>query len=163
MNFQYEYGCVVSRVCWLISNLMPQIANKLRVNMRNTILLGILMLLLSNCQRPTDIQTVYTLDQKPSSEYANRLEEIISDVYVVPLETNDECLIDYYISSQFTPDMIYLLEGSSKQMFCFDLDGKFVKKFGDRGKGPGEYSSTNGMVVNYEKGELLPSTFGQLL
>ncbi|MCX6225082.1 MAG: 6-bladed beta-propeller, partial [Bacteroidia bacterium] len=52
-------------------------------------------------------------------------------------------------------EMIVTLDGETLQMNCFGIDGKFLRKFGTRGKGPGEYSTAIGLLVNQEKSEIL--------
>ena len=63
---------------------------------------------------------------------------IAKEIQFVPLETNTNCLLDNDISkievfdnNIFISDYIYI--------FKFDLDGKFIKRIGKIGKGPGEY------------------------
>jgi hypothetical protein len=63
---------------------------------------------------------------------------IAKEILFVPLETNPNCLLDNDISrieifdnNIFISDYIYI--------FIFDLNGKFIKRIGKLGKGPGEY------------------------
>jgi hypothetical protein len=64
--------------------------------------------------------------------------EIADDITFIPLETTDECLIgdDYEICLK--NNHIVVIDNTS-QIYLFDKTGKFIRKIGSRGQGPGEY------------------------
>lgn len=58
----------------------------------------------------------------------------------IQLETNDNCLIGEVTDILCTKDNIYILDfRSSKSLFEFDKNGKFIKKLCSVGNGPGEF------------------------
>lgn len=65
---------------------------------------------------------------------------IFRDFKIVPLETSDKCLIGNISQIEIFNDTIYVLDSSiAKALFVFDNKGKFIRKIGTVGKGPGEY------------------------
>ena len=115
----------------------------------------LLLLFLISCSSPKPGTNVYKLDIKSWPNQTIVLDKVIKEIRIIPLETKPECLISYISDMQFTPDMIVTLDGETLQMNCFGLDGKFLRKFGTRGKGPGEYATAAGMLVNQERSEVL--------
>ena len=89
-------------------------------------IIGFLLISLISCSPPKDNNGVYKIYHEPKPIQSEELDKIIKEMCIVPLETRQECLIDYYISIQFTSDMILLMEGNSLQVLCFDLQGKFL-------------------------------------
>lgn len=65
------------------------------------------------------------------------LSEIASGVEYIPLETNDACLLGSVNDLRIHGDNIVLI--SQRKVYLFDTNGKFIRKLGDQGKGPGEY------------------------
>lgn len=65
---------------------------------------------------------------------------ILSDFRLIPLETRKDVLIGHLDKVVLYEDKIFVLDKSiAKQVFCFDAEGRFLYKFGARGRGPGEY------------------------
>jgi hypothetical protein len=110
---------------------------------------------LMSCSSPDHTTEVYHLDPSKWPTKTIDLSKIIKEIRIVPLETKPECLISYISDMQFTPEMIVALDGETLQMNCFGIDGKFLRKFGTRGKGPGEYSTAIGLLINPESSEII--------
>ncbi len=62
------------------------------------------------------------------------LDKVIKEIRVIPLETKPGCFISYPGNILMTPDMIYTVNQSTYEVFCFDLKGKFIRKIGAIGK-----------------------------
>jgi len=63
---------------------------------------------------------------------------IAKEIQFVPLETNTNCLLDNDISKiEIFDNNIFISD--YKYIFKFDLNGKFIKRIGKIGKGPGEH------------------------
>jgi len=70
----------------------------------------------------------------------------IESVKYIPLETNNSCLIaDASFVSLY--DEFILVADSKHNVFLFDLNGKFIRKIGIKGKGPGEYQTILAMPL----------------
>jgi len=65
------------------------------------------------------------------------LSEIASAIEYIPLETSDACILGDIYNLRIHGDNIVLI--SQRKVYLFDTNGKFVRKLGDQGKGPGEY------------------------
>jgi hypothetical protein len=68
------------------------------------------------------------------------LSQIATDIQYIPLETNPECLITD-VSQIFTyKNRIIVFDERQRNIFLFDAGGKFIRKIGQKGVGPGEYN-----------------------
>lgn len=115
------------------------------------LLLGALI----SCSSPKSGTSIFHLDPKTWPTQTIDLGKTIKEVQIIPLETKAECLMSYIGQMQFTPDMILTLDGETNQILCFDRQGKFLQKFGTRGKGPGEYTTVSGILLNPERSLVL--------
>lgn len=66
--------------------------------------------------------------------------QLLDDIRFIPLETNDQCLMDRDISKIELFDS-HISISSNKYIYKFDFRGKFLNRIGKQGRGPGEYSS----------------------
>ena len=94
------------------------------------------------------------------------LSDIISDYYMVPLETTGECLIGPFIQQlEFSPEGIIVstqIFPEPAPVYLFSDKGKFIRSIGKGGKGPGEHSSVyvagldwnEGLVVSFDQPQL---------
>ena len=65
---------------------------------------------------------------------------IYKRVSIIPLETNESCLIGIISKIRVFDQFIFVLDFSSaKTLFVFDKEGHFIRKIGNVGQGPGEY------------------------
>ena len=65
-----------------------------------------------------------------------KLSEIASDIEYVPLETNEECFLRSVVDYHFTEDYIFVR--NYDHILMFNRRGKFIRKIGKPGRGPGE-------------------------
>lgn len=83
----------------------------------------------------------------------------------IQLDNNPDCYIHENSIVKFAGDRIYIhdRESEAKNILVFDTDGKFVKRIGSCGQGPGEYIDFRAFAINEEKGEIVilsqPFTF----
>jgi len=122
--------------------------------MKNLILLYLVLIVAFSCKSPEgDVVTHVTInDEKiPVIHFDNitggieeiGISEIVSDFKIIPLETNDECLIGSIQNYTFIDDKVMV----STQRFpgpapayMFNMEGKFVCELGQGGSGPGEHT-----------------------
>jgi hypothetical protein len=81
-----------------------------------------------------------------SEETTMLLSEIADDITFIPLETTDECLIAGGSSIHLHKDYFVIMD-NTPQVFLFDRTGKFIRKTGNKGQGPGEYISAGLPVI----------------
>ena len=67
------------------------------------------------------------------------IEEFIEEVTLVPLETNDECLLGELEKIHESDGCLYISDQRKAAVFVFDKSGKYLYKIERRGNGPEEY------------------------
>lgn len=110
----------------------------LNKNMKKLIVYVCCMLALCACKNTTPNAT-YLIDiEKIPTQSDEYLSSIISDLKLIPLETNDSCLIGEV-------DVIkkrngrYCVQSGRNVLHIFDEQGHFINRIGQQGSGPGEY------------------------
>ncbi len=82
--------------------------------------------------------------------------QLFDSIKFVKLETKPEALIGridkiiYYKSKYFILDQL-----QSKSVFVFSEEGKFIRKIGKTGKGPGEYDEPNDIAIDPSSDRIL--------
>lgn len=78
------------------------------------------------------------------------LSEFADSIEIIPLETNDDCLIGWIHRIVSTDDRYYLSSAVSydtEKLFVFDKKGKFIGQIGKEGEGPEEYLGMNDFAL----------------
>jgi hypothetical protein len=111
-------------------------------------LLFFLIVIFCSCSRNKtqetgDADSVIKIDlfSEPESTIKN-LSEIATNVEYIPLQTSQSSLLASSVSKIVSRDQrIYIQNGGLEgELMCFDIDGKFLFKLQNRGRGPEEYS-----------------------
>jgi len=76
---------------------------------------------------------------KPDNKFS--FSQLLSEKYsFIPLETDSNILIGGITKATVINDYLLILDSRfSKSLYLFDLNGKFINKFGEVGKGPGQF------------------------
>lgn len=83
------------------------------------------------------------------------ISSLIDSVVLIPLEATDQSLIGGIDKIICTDDRFYILDKRvAKSLFVFDAQGRFVRRIGQPGRGPGEYLEPSDFVV-YPKENLI--------
>ena len=118
------------------------------------ILFGILLSLFSCSVEQKEIRlegAKYTIDLDGKNETSIPVSSIFKNVRTIILETNEECLIGRIHEAQIFDNYIYILDVFfAKSLFIFDIEGKFVRKIGSIGRGPGEYINVRDFTLDTE-------------
>lgn len=94
--------------------------------------------------KPTDKnQLTVSLEETPTS-----IEELFSNIKIIPLETTDECFLKKITKIDYYKDCIYILDMLLPAFYVFDKDGKFLRKIGNIGHGPGEYTAICDFLID---------------
>ena len=92
------------------------------------------------------------------------IDELVDSIAVVQLETNDLCLISGIYKVLIYNGKYYILDRRQQNLFCFDQNGKFLHKIGERGRGPQEYEYLGSIAIDpYNEQLLLVVPFGSVL
>lgn len=103
---------------------------------------------------PTNVSSVLVIDllSEPISE-VNKLSDIASDIEYIPLQTSASSLMGSNIRKIVHTNKRFYIN-SHDEILCFDIDGKFLNKIDNRGRGPEEYTflwdfdvSSNGKLL----------------
>jgi hypothetical protein len=65
--------------------------------------------------------------------------QLINDLELIPLETNDSLVIGDIFKIDTDQDFLYLLDTRFEEVFIFNFEGKGIGKISSTGKGIGEY------------------------
>lgn len=86
------------------------------------------------------------LDKRFDKKAVNTFLDKISDIRLVPLETNDESITD--VSKIYTFDKkLFILDGEHSAILQFDKNGKFINKLSKKGQGAEEYNFISDFFV----------------
>ena len=93
----------------------------------------------------------YTIDLDEKKEASIPLSSLFKSVRTIILETSDDLIIGEIDDLQVFDGYIYILDSrKAKSLFVFNMDGKFVRKIGRRGQGPGDYNQVHDFTLDTE-------------
>jgi hypothetical protein len=112
------------------------------------------VLLVSSCGRSSTIEETYTptfpyyIDMEKYFDNRNTmpLSTLGKELEYIALETSPDCSIDR-ISELWLNDSLIVVS-TIVQVYLFDRSGKFIRKIGSYGRGPGEYSLVSSLNVD---------------
>lgn len=100
-----------------------------------------------NVSRNKDI-IVLNID-KLSSDNKLLYSKFFNSCKIIPLETKESCLIGQIDQIHVANDELYILDSrSAKSLFVFTKKGEFIRKIGNLGRGPGEYTNPGTFKIN---------------
>ncbi|WP_172919346.1 6-bladed beta-propeller [Capnocytophaga canis] len=80
---------------------------------------------------------------------------LVSEVKIIPLETNNKSLVDGIYKIITTEEYIYIMDNfKDGGILIFDRNGKFIKRF-SHGQGPGELSRLYDIDYDFKNDELV--------
>lgn len=131
--------------------------------MNKVILLIIGMILFYSCSEP-DEKKDYPVLKVSLESTAVSLDSVFCHLELIPLETNDSCLLIY-------PDKILCFDGKYgifdsryPALFVFDKHGRFIKRIGQKGNGPEEYTDIYDVILDSDgRNFCMLSPFGEIL
>jgi len=130
------------------------------------ILIALLVLQLAGCAGDVDrlkpkvsdenAVTIQLFNNKADYKFESlKMSEFIDSVKFVILEETDESLLMYIRKIFFTPEYIIVVDAGAGAVFFFNLDGKYVRKISERGRGPGEYTALSSCMFDEQKQQLI--------
>ena len=88
--------------------------------------------------------------------------DVFEKIEIIPLETNVLSIIKGVGKIEFYNNHYYL-SGRNGSFYCFNENGKFIRKIGNEGAGPEEYNYVTDFVINKNKDVMeMLSPFGML-
>jgi len=93
----------------------------------------------------------YSIDLDREKEASAPLSSLYKSVRTIILETGDDCMIGRISAIQVFDNHIFILDSRvAKSLFVFDSKGKFIRKIGNIGQGPGEYVEVQDFTLDTE-------------
>lgn len=106
-------------------------------------LLLIGLMIISGCNKPKqndDGIIEINITEALENQLDFPLSKLVKDVEILEIESNVECYIEQAQVMFFGQKHILIFDWVKTQLFLFNRQGKFIRKIGNQGKGPGEYS-----------------------
>ncbi|MEA1875241.1 MAG: 6-bladed beta-propeller [Bacteroidota bacterium] len=105
--------------------------------------IGLASVLISGCDeydnRSTQIQSInFDASRKPQNY---QLKDIAKNIEYIELESSSESFIGEISQILYNENHILVLDKKLQEIFLFSSKGKFIRKIGRRGNGPGEYGT----------------------
>ena len=119
--------------------------------MKNLFILLLSLLVLSSCGKSNSNSSdgVVTIEIGSPDKKEVKLSSLVDSVSYIPLETKNDLLIGQLAKLVVSDDYIYILDEFSS-VFCFNRQGKFIRKIGNKGVGPGEYTDIDDIDVYHQ-------------
>ncbi|MFO8234435.1 MAG: 6-bladed beta-propeller [Bacteroidales bacterium] len=113
---------------------------------RNLILL-LIILGLPSCwsESKNDMKQILVEKDDPVDLY---LSDISNEVETIILETDDSCLLSHIMKIEYSENSIFIFDFRGPKVLQFSSTGKFIKKIGSKGRGPGEYPNLRTFTID---------------
>ena len=92
--------------------------------------------------------TDYPLLPFPRQETPVRLDDLFRGVEITPLETTEASLLSYPELLKTCRDTLFVFDRSNSSLLLFAPDGKFIRRIGRIGRGPGEYLRARDFLID---------------
>jgi hypothetical protein len=127
---------------------------------RKTIAIIALITGIYSCRHPNDVSEgfVYSINLDDAVTIERPLlSEFCDEVETIIMETADDALLSRIIKILRVNDDLYLLDSNpanrgAGSVVKFYADGKFAKRYGNVGRGPGEYISLSDFTIDKQSG-----------
>ena len=119
--------------------------------------LTIIVFLLLSCDRTKqNVSTeLYEIPVDIDQNYSLPLSEIAEEITAIELELTDESLINTDYNNRIIFSDHYIIVSEATKVLVFTKEGKFLRRIGSMGQGPGEYSGLLLCVAFDEKNKRL--------
>ncbi len=123
--------------------------------MKNILYVILSIFVLQSCSKNNDISVGEKVEIVINSGKV-KLSDLVSSTQIVPLESNENCLIGGITKLLYYDNKIFVLDSYvSKGLFVFDKNGKFLYKVGRVGQGPGEFNNPTDFYIDKDKQEIV--------
>lgn len=128
----------------------------MRLKIRPTFSLLILLLIFACDNENVSKQVSYNINTRQGMELKEMeidLADVVKDVYFIPLETSDKCLLSGVSNVVLTEE--YILVTDARSLYQFGKqEGNFIRQIGQIGNGPSEHGTSIKFNVNENTGEV---------
>lgn len=89
-----------------------------------------------------------------------KLSELVKDVEILVLESNADCFMQFpYNLIHFGKKYILFHDNRQNQLYLFSRNGKFLRRIGRPGNGPGEYNRNAKIITSKDESRIVVSDF----
>lgn len=124
----------------------------------NHLLIFLLCLIACTNEKNQELETIAVSAAKTSEI---NISEIAESVQMIPLETNDSCLISYISSIDICNNYIFINSGG-RSIIQFDTNGNYIRQIGRQGKGPAEYLYPGNITCDINNQKIYISDYRQI-
>lgn len=125
-----------------------------------TLFILVLLFSFTGCKNENKNNASITIPIEKGSIQPMSLFDYIDSVKYIPLETQNENLINHLTKVFFVDDKIVIVDGEEMQVLFFDKDGRYLYKINERGEGPEEYVVLHTVMVDNEKNVIIYDSRG---
>ena len=100
------------------------------------------------CQSDFSEENSFVINRDTLDYNTIGLSEIFNDLEIISLETNSECLIAGISKLIIFNNNFFILDASTKSVLAFSSTGKFIRRYGAIGNGPGEFQTPTSICIN---------------
>lgn len=113
-----------------------------------------IVLLLASCKNSNNSDLTYRIDLERNITNIKSipLSTLGSSLEYVPLETDTACLVQSITNAFLTDSFIFISDYN--RLLKFDINGKYLKQIGSKGRGPGEYPSLGNFIIDKNNREI---------
>ena len=106
---------------------------------------------------------VFFIDIDLSQELEILSSEIFKSVKTIILETRNESLIAHISEMQVFENRIFILDVIGRALLVFDTEGRFIRRIGGLGRGPGEYRNISDFTIDPVNSRILVAADGTII
>lgn len=110
--------------------------------------------MLTACQAPSVKETCRTLSVDLTQEPAS-FTDIFSHMELIPLETNDSCLLININKLVQFQEALYIFDAQRPALYVFDPAGNFIRQIAKKGNGPGEYQLIYDFALDKKQNQII--------
>jgi hypothetical protein len=113
-----------------------------------------IVLLLAACKNSSNSDSTFRINVEKSISNIKSipLSTLGKNLKYVPLETDTACLIQSITNAFLTDSFIFISDYN--RLLKFDINGKYLKQIGSKGRGPGEYPSLGNFIIDNNNREI---------
>lgn len=122
--------------------------------MKTNIFFIAIVLLLASCKNSNNSDSIFRIDIEKNITNIKSipLSTLGSNLRYVPLETDTACLVESITNAFLTDSFIFISDYN--RLLKFDINGKYLKQIGSKGRGPGEYPSLGNFLIDLNSKEI---------
>ncbi len=121
-----------------------------------TLFILIILFSLISCSKQPENNNPFLHIKIPVNQLQQiNMSDFISDFKAVKLEFTDESMLHSVRKVELFDELLYVLDSfGAKGVLVYDMNGKFIRKIGSAGRGPGQYSIPQDFLIDKQNNEI---------